>query len=225
MYAWGAEGASAGAGGDLSHLEVSEEFLPFLVGGGAVFVGGAQGAAAGEEGQVGLDDLVGIGGLVVQRDVDVLVSSDDLGDVWRQPDENGIGQEQAAKVMRGEEQRPACCVDESGLGQACVEHSAGDPLADGALLADDAADLTGRAEIRSEHGAEGAHPDHQGRRAGLVVRPREVPSNSLAPFRQIVCLAAPEQRQNYLAAHPVPSGPDPDPRGSVSAAVGDSTAW
>lgn len=128
---------------------MSEEFLPFLVGGGAVFVGGAQGAAAGEEGQVGLDDLVGIDGLVVQRDVDVLVSSDDLGDVWRQPDENGIGQEQAAKVMRGEEQRPACCVDESGLGQACVEHSAGDPLADGALLADDAADLTGRAEIRS----------------------------------------------------------------------------
>ncbi|MGW7484333.1 hypothetical protein ACWGH8_37850 [Nonomuraea muscovyensis] len=106
VYAWGAEGASAGAGGDLSHLEVSEEFLPCLVGGGAVFVGGAQGAAAGEEGQVGLDDLVGIDGFVVQRDVDVLVSSDDLGDVWRQPDENGIGQEQAAKVMRGEEQRP-----------------------------------------------------------------------------------------------------------------------
>src|SRR6516164_394052 len=33
VNAGGSEGASAGAGGDLSQLEVAEEFFPFLVGG------------------------------------------------------------------------------------------------------------------------------------------------------------------------------------------------
>jgi len=47
--AWRREGAAAGAGGDLAPFEVAEELLPFVVGADAVFVGGAQGAAAGEE--------------------------------------------------------------------------------------------------------------------------------------------------------------------------------
>ena len=56
----GSEGASTCSCGNFSQLEVSEEFLPFGVGGDAVFLAWAQGPAAGEEGQVGLDGLVGV---------------------------------------------------------------------------------------------------------------------------------------------------------------------
>ena len=63
MDAGGAERSPAGAGGDFAAFEVAEEFLPpFGVGGGAVFLGGPQRAAAGQEGQVGLDGFVGVGG-------------------------------------------------------------------------------------------------------------------------------------------------------------------
>jgi hypothetical protein len=62
---------------------VTEKLLPFLIGGGTVFLAGPQGAAAGEEGQVGLDGLVGVDGLVSESDVDVAVTGDDLGDVRR----------------------------------------------------------------------------------------------------------------------------------------------
>jgi hypothetical protein len=41
---------------------VAEEFLPLGVGGDAVFLAWAQGPAAGEEGQVGLDGLLGVDG-------------------------------------------------------------------------------------------------------------------------------------------------------------------
>jgi hypothetical protein len=61
--AGGGERAAAGAGGDFAAFEVAGELFPFGVGGGAVFLGGPQGAAAGEEGQVGLDGLVGVDGL------------------------------------------------------------------------------------------------------------------------------------------------------------------
>ena len=103
----GAEGPAAGAGGDLAAFEVAEELAPFLVGGDAVFLGGAQGAAAGEEGQVGLDGLVGVDGLVAQGDVDVAVAGDDLGDVRGQAVEDGVGDEDPAEVVRGEAQRVA----------------------------------------------------------------------------------------------------------------------
>lgn len=83
--AWGTECAGAGADGYLASFEVAEEFLPFGVGWGAVFLAGAQGAAAAQERQVGLDRLVGVGGLVSEGDVDVAVPSDDLGDVRGRP--------------------------------------------------------------------------------------------------------------------------------------------
>jgi hypothetical protein len=79
--AGGGECPAAGSGGDLASLEVAEELLPFGVGGGAVFLAGAQRAAAGEVGEVGLDGLVGVDGLVAHGDVDVAVPGDDLGDV------------------------------------------------------------------------------------------------------------------------------------------------
>jgi hypothetical protein len=56
------ERAAAGAGGDFAAFEVAEELLPFVVGGSAVFLGGPQCPAAGEEGKVGLDGLVGVDG-------------------------------------------------------------------------------------------------------------------------------------------------------------------
>jgi len=69
--AGGGERAAAGAGGDFAAFEVAEELFPFGVGGVAVFLGGPQGAAPGEEGQVCLDGLVGVDGLVAEGDVDV----------------------------------------------------------------------------------------------------------------------------------------------------------
>jgi len=62
VNAGGAERAAAGAGGDLAEFEMAEELGPFLVAGDAVFLGGPQGPAAGQERQVGLDRLVGIDG-------------------------------------------------------------------------------------------------------------------------------------------------------------------
>ncbi len=61
--AGGAERSAAQAGGEFAAFEVAGELLPFGVGGGAVFLGGPQRPAAGEEGQVGLDRFVGVGGL------------------------------------------------------------------------------------------------------------------------------------------------------------------
>src|SRR6266480_2220468 len=103
--AGGADGAAAEAGGDLAAFEVAEEFGPFGVGGGAVFLGGPQRPAAGEEGQVGLDRLVGVDGLVAEGDVDVAVPGDDLGDVRGEPVHDRVGQEDPSEVVRGVVQR------------------------------------------------------------------------------------------------------------------------
>ena len=72
-------------GGDLASFEMAEEFLPFGVGGHPVLFAGPQAPPPGEEGQVGLDGLIGVDRLVAERDVDVPVTCDDLGDVRRQP--------------------------------------------------------------------------------------------------------------------------------------------
>jgi hypothetical protein len=81
---WGSERSPACSGSDLSPLEMTEEFLPFLVGGGAVFIGRPQRPPASQERQVGLDRLFGIDGLVRDRDVDVPMTGDNLGDMRRQ---------------------------------------------------------------------------------------------------------------------------------------------
>ncbi|MDX3751221.1 hypothetical protein [Streptomyces sp. AK08-02] len=60
--AGGAESAAACTDGDLAPLEVAEEFLPFIVSGDAVFLAWAKGPAAGEEGHVRLDRLLGVDG-------------------------------------------------------------------------------------------------------------------------------------------------------------------
>ena len=81
--AGGGVGAAAGAEGDLAAFEVAEELLPFVVGGGAVFLAGPQCAAAGDERPVAVDDFFGVDGLVSHGGVDVAVSGDELGDVGR----------------------------------------------------------------------------------------------------------------------------------------------
>ena len=82
---WSSECAPANSSGHLATLEVAEEFLPFFIGGDAVFFAGPQSAAPGQEPQVGLDGFVGVDGLVADCDVDVLVACDDLGDMWGNP--------------------------------------------------------------------------------------------------------------------------------------------
>jgi hypothetical protein len=78
---------------------VAEEFFPFGVGGGAVFLGWPQCPAAGQEGQVSLDRLVGVNGLVAEGDVDIAVPGDDLGDVRREAVHDGVGEEHPAEVV------------------------------------------------------------------------------------------------------------------------------
>lgn len=108
VNAGGAERAAACSDGDFAPLEVAEELLPFLVGGDAVFLARAEGPSAGEEGQVRLDRFFGVDGFVTASDIDVLVASDHMDNVRRQPVEDRIGDEQPAKVVR--------CVAKRGLG-------------------------------------------------------------------------------------------------------------
>jgi len=137
--AWRAEGPAAGPGGDLPALEVAEELGPFLVGGRAVFLAGPQGAAAGQERQVGLDGLFGVDGLVSDRDVDIAVPGDDLGDVRWQAAEDRICDEQPAEIVRGEVQRPAAGrVGQPGMGERGGEHVTDRRGADGPVLEADA---------------------------------------------------------------------------------------
>ena len=74
--AGGVVGAAAVADGDLAALEVADELGPFGVGGGAVFLAGAQRAAAGDVGAVAVDHFFGVDGLVSHGGVDVAVAGD-----------------------------------------------------------------------------------------------------------------------------------------------------
>jgi hypothetical protein len=79
---------------------MTEEFLPFLIGGGAVFVARPQRPPSSEERQVSLYRLFGIDGLVGDRDVDVSVACDDLGDVRWQTAHDRLRDEQPPKIVR-----------------------------------------------------------------------------------------------------------------------------
>jgi hypothetical protein len=83
--AGGGVGAAAGAQRQFAPFEVAEEVGPFFFGGGAVFLGGPERPAAGDECPVGVDDVLGVDGLVAEGDVDVAVPGDQLGDVGRHP--------------------------------------------------------------------------------------------------------------------------------------------
>lgn len=91
--------------GELAAFEVAEEVLPLGIGGGAVFLCRPQGAAAGDEVAMGFDGLFWVDRVVGHRGVDVGVAGDDLRDVRREARTDGIGDEQAAEVVRREDQR------------------------------------------------------------------------------------------------------------------------
>ena len=99
-------------------FEVAEELVPFLVGRGAVFLAGAQRAAAGDERPVPVDDLVGVDGLVAHGGVDVAVPGDELGDVRGHAVQDGVGDEHAAEVVGGEPQRLPGGVGDAVRGRA-----------------------------------------------------------------------------------------------------------
>ena len=99
--ACGFVGAAAVADGDLAALEVADELGPFGVGGGAVFRGGAQRAAACDEGAVAVDHFLGVDGLVSHGGVDVAVAGDELGDVRWHAMRDGVGDEQPSEVVEG----------------------------------------------------------------------------------------------------------------------------
>src|SRR4029077_2429144 len=89
--AGGVVGAAAVADGDLAVFEVADEFGPFLVGGGAVFLAGAQCSASGEERPVPVDHLVGVDGFVAHGGVDVAVPGDELSDMRRHAVHDRVG--------------------------------------------------------------------------------------------------------------------------------------
>src|SRR3954468_18650769 len=120
--AGGAVGAGAGADGEFGAFEVAEEVLPLGIGGGAVLLGGAQGAAAGDEGAVGFDGLGGVDGVVAHCGVDVVVADDDLGDVGWQAGADGVGDEHAPEVVRGENQGGGGGCGGGGGGQGAPPH-------------------------------------------------------------------------------------------------------
>jgi len=79
--AGGGVGTAASTEGELAVLEMTEELVPFLLGGHPVFLGRAQRAASGDERAVPIDDFRGIDGLVSHGGVDIAVAGDELSDV------------------------------------------------------------------------------------------------------------------------------------------------
>ena len=102
----GAVGAAAVAEGEPAPMEMAEEFDPFLVGRGAVFLAGAQFAAAGDEGAVAADRFFGVDSLVTHGDVDVLVTEQELGDVRRHAVQHRFGGEILRKSCGQVERHP-----------------------------------------------------------------------------------------------------------------------
>ena len=132
--AGGVVGAAAVADSDLAAFEVADELGPFGVGGGAVFLGGAQRAAAGDEGAVAVDHFLGVDGLVSHGGVDVAVSGDELGDVRWHAVGDGVGDKQPPEVVKGVAHRLAGGIFDTDLGERVVELGAQHGLADGAVV-------------------------------------------------------------------------------------------
>ena len=130
----GGVGASAVAECDAAALEVAEELFPFGVGGGAVFLAGAQLPPAGDEGAVSVDGLLGVDSLVSHGGVDVLVAEEDLGDVGRHAVEDGVGGEDAAEVVGLEVEGLAVGAGDAGAGERVGEQVADAADGDGPVL-------------------------------------------------------------------------------------------
>src|ERR1035441_3080669 len=135
MNAGSAECATAYPGCDFPALEVAEEFLPLLLGGDPVLIGGPLCPPPGQECQVGLDGLFGIDSFVAHRDIDIPVPSDNLGDVRGKSVHNGFGDKEPPEIVRGIAQGAAVGgVNESGVQKGRGEQVTGDVGADPAVL-------------------------------------------------------------------------------------------
>ncbi|MEU9214485.1 hypothetical protein AB0D27_43135 [Streptomyces sp. NPDC048415] len=91
--------AAAVAQGELAALKVAEKLVPFLRGDGAVFLDRPQSPAPGDERSMCLDGISRVDRGVSHRRPDVVVPSNDLGDVGRQPVEDGVRDGNSAEVM------------------------------------------------------------------------------------------------------------------------------
>ena len=101
---------------DLAPFEMPEELLPFLIGWGAVLLRGSQGASPGDEGPVVVDDLLGIDRLVPERGVDVVVPTDQLGDMGWHAVEDGFGDKDPPEVVGHEVERRPGGIGETAAG-------------------------------------------------------------------------------------------------------------
>jgi len=97
-------GAATSAQGHLAVLEVADELLPFLIGGGPVFITGSQCPSSGDERTMAVDGFLGIDSFVAHGRVDVTVPGDELSDVGRHAVQDGVGDEDPPEVVRGEPQ-------------------------------------------------------------------------------------------------------------------------
>jgi hypothetical protein len=145
---------------------------PFLLGRRPVFLAGAGLPAAGDEGAVGFDGFGGVDRLVAHRGADVAVTADDLGDVRRQPVDDRVGDEDPAKIMRGEDQRLGVVIPDAGAGQRPLEDLAQRPVADGPVLTEDGA-LEQQRQGRVPGFLVGVVAGHQRDDAGAVADPAD----------------------------------------------------
>ena len=122
MPAGAAVGAAAGAERDLAQFEVLLEFLPFLIGGLAVFGCGAGGSPLAEECLVGADQVVLEDGEVGLGGGEAVVAEQAGCDVNGEATGDGFGGEHPAEVVRGVVQGLAGCVTQPGSGECIAEH-------------------------------------------------------------------------------------------------------
>ena len=136
MNARSAECAPAYPGCDFPELEVPEEFLPFLIAGNPVFIGGPLCPPPGKEGQVRLDGLFWVNGLVADSGIDILVTCDDLCNMRRQAAHDGIRDKDSPEIVRRVMQRlPRGDVLQPGMGKGIIQHFPERGVADRPALA------------------------------------------------------------------------------------------
>ncbi|MEU0195005.1 hypothetical protein ABZ250_35110 [Streptomyces afghaniensis] len=93
--------APAVAQGELAALKVAEKLVPFLRGDSAVFLDRPQSPASGDERSMCLDGFRRVDGGVSHRRSDVVVTSNDLGDVGWQVVGDGVRDEDPTGRIEG----------------------------------------------------------------------------------------------------------------------------
>jgi hypothetical protein len=94
----GAVGAAAVAEGEATAVEVSEEFVPFRVGGPPVFLTESKAAAAGDEGPVPVDGFLWVEGFY-PRVALMSLCPNRICAMWGHPVHDGVGGEDPAEVV------------------------------------------------------------------------------------------------------------------------------